>query len=437
MIFRESETVELKREYVDEIRKEIIAMTNCTGGTLYIGVEDDGTIAGVDDCDFTIQRIVNGIRDAVKPDLTMFLHYDVLTLDGKNIVKVTVQTGTNRPYYLASKGLRPEGVYVRQGTSSVPASDAAIRRMIKETDGDNYEDMRSLNQQLTFEEASKRFKQQQIDFGVQQMRTLGLISADGLFTNLGLLLSDQCPHIIKAATFNGIDQQEFQDRREFGGSLLKQVDDAYDYLDMRNKTHAAFEGLYRQDRKDYPETALREALLNAVVHRDYAFSAGTLIGVYSDRIEIVSIGGLVHDVSLDDVLIGLSVCRNAKLANVFYRLKLIEAYGTGMRKMRMAYRDDTQEPSFQVTSNAFKVILPRQTTENERQTDTTDERSDRIIRYLQEKGSMTRRDAETELDIKQAMAIRTLKDMVERKLIRTVGKGKNTRYELTDSGHNR
>lgn len=98
------------------------------------------------------------VRDAIKPDLTMFLHYETLKENGEEVVCVSVQRGTERPYYIAKKGMRPEGVYVRQGYSSVPATDTAIRRMIKETDGDHFEDMRSLNQDLTFEAAKGNFR---------------------------------------------------------------------------------------------------------------------------------------------------------------------------------------------------------------------------------------------------------------------------------------
>lgn len=107
MQFRESETVELKRTYVEEIRKEIIAMANGAGGKIYIGVNDDGTVEGLDDCDGTIQRVANGVRDAIKPDITMFLHYETLQAAGRDVVTISVQPGTNKPYYLAGKGLRP------------------------------------------------------------------------------------------------------------------------------------------------------------------------------------------------------------------------------------------------------------------------------------------------------------------------------------------
>ena len=358
MLFRESETIELKETVTDEIKKEIIAFANCDGGKLYIGVQDDGTVIGVNDPDGASLQISNMVRDAIKPDVTMFLHYKTMEEDGKEIVAVDIQRGTDRPYYLAKKGMRPEGVYVRQGYSSVPATDAAIRRMIKETDGDRFEAMRCLNQELTFEVAGKEFELRNVEFGPQQMRTLKLVDHENLYSNLGLLLSDQCVHTIKAAVFQGTDQMVFRDRREFGGSLLRQMNEVYDFIDFRNQTRATIEKLLRIDVRDYPETAVREALLNLLVHRDYSFSASALISIYTDRIEFVSIGGLMPGIDLEDIMVGISVCRNQDLANVFYRLRLIEAYGTGMRKIMRAYEGMKEKPSIETTKNAFKIILP-------------------------------------------------------------------------------
>ena len=223
MLFRENETVELKEIVTDDIKKEIIAFANCNGGKLYVGVQDDGTIIGVDDADSISLQISNMVRDAIKPDVTMFVHYETIEEEGKEIIAIDVQRGTDRPYYLAKKGMRPEGVFVRQGYSSVPATDTAIRHMIKETDGDRFEAIRSLNQDLTFEVAKKEFDLRNLEFGPKQMQTLKLIDQDGLYTNLGLLLSDQCVHTIKVAVFQGTDQMVFKDRREFGGSLLRQM----------------------------------------------------------------------------------------------------------------------------------------------------------------------------------------------------------------------
>ena len=287
MVFRESETVELKEIVEDDIKKEIIAFANCNGGKLYIGVQDDGTVIGLDDPDGTALQISNMIRDAVKPDLTMFLHYETIETYGKAIIAVDIQRGTDRPYYIARKGMRPEGVYVRQGYSSVPATDSAIRHMIKETDGDHFEEMRSLNQELTFDSLTKEFQMRNVDFGAQQMRTLKLLDPDGLYSNLALLLSDQCIHTIKIAVFQGVDQTVFHDRREFTGSLLQQMNEAYDFIDFRNQIHATIEKLHRIDVRDYPEIAIREAFLNVLVHRDYYFHDSALISIYEDRIEFI------------------------------------------------------------------------------------------------------------------------------------------------------
>lgn len=440
MRFRETETVELKSIVMDDIKKEIIAFANCDGGTIYVGVADDGKVLGVENADECALQISNMVRDAVKPDVTMFIHYETLECDGKAVVAVNIQRGTNRPYYLAKKGLRPEGVYVRQGYSSVPATDTAIRQMIKETDGDSFENMRSINQALTFEATKKEFEKRNVVFGQPQMQTLKIVSADGIYTNLGLLLSEQCLHTIKAAVFEGINQNVFKDRREFSGSLMQQLNDVYDYIDFHNQTHATFRKLLRIDTRDYPEVAVREALLNTLVHRDYSFRASTLISIYDDRIEFVSIGGLLPGLELDDLMMGVSVCRNQHLANVFYRLQLIEAYGTGMKKIMGAYANALVQPKIKTTNNAFKIILPNVNftpkaaevhKDFEKATNLAlDSNEEKVLQFLREHLMITRKETQTLLEVSQSTAGRILKAMVDSGRIKQIGGSRTTRYEL-------
>lgn len=448
MLFRESETVELKEVVVDDIKKEIIAFANCDGGKLYIGVRDDGTVIGLDNADSVSLQISNMVRDAIKPDITMFLHYETIVENGKNVVAVDIQRGTDRPYYLAKKGMRPEGVYVRQGYSSVPATDTAIRHMIKETDGDRFEAMRCLNQDLTFEATKKEFELRKTDFGPQQMRTLKLIDQDGLYSNLALLLSDQCVHTIKVAVFQGTDQTIFKDRREFTGSLMQQMNEVYDFIDFRNQTRATIEKLYRVDVRDYPEVAVREALLNLLVHRDYSFSASAFISIYEDRIEFVSIGGLMPGIDLEDVMVGISVCRNQDLANVFYRLHLIEAYGTGMGKIMKAYESMQVKPVIETTKNAFKIILPNINAKYETENATVKTKSDtpvtvhtekelsdeeeKILEYARKYGAITRNDVIGLLEVSASTAARVIRKMVKTNLLEQKGKARNTHYTIAE-----
>ena len=431
MLFAESEIVELKAEIVGDICKEVSAFANTKGGTLYIGVSNDGSVVGVKNTDQVILQLNNMIRDSIKPDVTMFVHYETQRITDKDIIVVTIQKGTYRPYYLGSKGLKPSGVYVRNGTSSDPATDTAIRKMIKETDGDSFESMRALEQNLSFEAAEKQFKKQNIPFDSAKMQTLGMISSDGIYSNVALLLSDQCASTIKAATFAGDDKGTFQDRREFGGSLFQQMEELYSYLDMHNQIKATFDGLYRIDARDYPEEALREALLNSLVHRDYSFSASTLVSVYNNRIEFVSVGGLPTGIELDDIMLGLSVCRNPKLAAVFYRLRLIEAYGTGMPKIMKAYAGAEVKPKIEVSSNAFKITLPnRNTTSNKAEMPVGVPKGDEklILDFIRSNGHIVRSDVDQLLDVSQATANRILKRMVAEGLIYQDGNGRKTKY---------
>jgi len=448
MLFRESETVELKEVVVDDIKKEIIAFANCDGGKLYIGVRDDGTVIGLDNADSVSLQISNMVRDAIKPDITMFLHYETIVENGKNVVVVDIQRGTDRPYYLAKKGMRPEGVYVRQGYSSVPATDTAIRRMIKETDGDRFEAMRCLNQDLTFEATKKEFELRKTDFEPQQMRTLKLIDQDGLYSNLALLLSDQCVHTIKVAVFQGTDQTIFKDRREFTGSLMQQMNEVYDFIDFRNQTRATIEKLYRVDVRDYPEVAVREALLNLLVHRDYSFSASAFISIYENRIEFVSIGGLMPGIDLEDVMVGISVCRNQDLANVFYRLHLIEAYGTGMGKIMKAYESMQVKPVIETTKNAFKIILPNINAKYETENATVKTKSgtpvtahtekvlsdeeEKILEYARKHGAITKNDVIGLLEVSASTAARVIRKMVKTNLLEQKGKARNTHYTIAE-----
>lgn len=431
MNYIESETVELKAEVVSDICKEIIAFANTKGGTLYIGVQDDGQIIGVNNADRVTLQISNMVRDSIKPDVTMFVGYKTQEENGRQVVAVTVQKGTDRPYYLGSKGLKPSGVYVRNGTSTDPATDTAIRKMIKETDGDTFEDMRSLEQNLTFEAATELFAKCNVPFDDSKMRTLGLVSPDGIYSNVAMLLSDQCSITVKAATFTGTEKVNFHDRREFTGSLFRQMEEIYAYLDLRNSTKSTIEGLYRNDLRDYPEEALREALMNSLVHRDYSFRASTLISVYDDRIEFVSIGGLPSGIELDDIMLGLSVCRNPKLSAVFYRLKLIEAYGTGMPKIMSSYEGSGLKPKIEVTNNAFKITLPNRNAVEKKVTAASIARrtnEQQIMEFVERNGFIVRSDVDSLLSVSQATASRILKRMVAEGLLYQDGVGRKTKF---------
>jgi len=402
-----------------------VAFANTNGGTIYIGVQDSGQITGLENADFVMQQISSAVRDSIRPDVSMFTNIELEKKEDKNIIKITVQQGTKKPYYISDKGLKPSGVYVRSGTTSSPASEDAIRIMIKMTDGESFENNRSLVQDLTFTSLNREMSLRQLEISRVHMKNLGILTGDDIYTNMGLLVSDQCKHSIKFAVFQGTDKLVFKDRKELTGSLFDQLTDTYKTIDFYNGTKATFNELLRTDERDYPEDAVREALLNAIVHREYAFSGSTIVNLYLDRLEIISLGGLVSGMSLEAAMLGASQPRNEKLASLFYRMKLIEAYGTGISKIISCYKGQHVQPKFENVEGAFRVILPNI---HAQEISVEEEKYLPILKLFEKQKEITRNDVEDALGVGTTHAVNTLKEMLSKNLIKKVGSGRLTRY---------
>lgn len=178
-----------------------------------------------------------------------------------------------------------------------------------------FEEIPSYTQHLTFDAAERTFKRNGQNLDFQMKQTLKMTDSDGKYTNLGLLLSDQCKWLTMVAVFQGSEPDIMCNRREFSGSLLQQFNDSYVYLERYNPIQATFQKLLRIDTRDYSEMELWNALIELFAHRNYMFSANALIRVYSDRMEFAAIG---------ERMLSTSTCRNPNLKKVLYQLKFIE-----------------------------------------------------------------------------------------------------------------
>ncbi len=439
----ETNRLEFKRTFTEEIKKELVAFANTDGGELIIGLDNDGSVIGIENPDQVSAQVTNMLRDSIIPDITLISQVEIKNKEGKAFVHVIINRGSKRPYYIAKKGMTSSGVYVRHGNTSAPASADAIREMIRETDGYSYENILSFDQNLTFEYCSKVFADLEIRFSKNQMRTLKMIDTDGNYTNIAMLLSDQCFHSIQFACFQGERIGSFTERKRFSGSLLKQLDEAFYALNRYNRVHSEIVGLHRIDTKDYPEAVLREALINAIVHRDYDRDVSTNIRVFDDRIEIASYGGLPLNTTIETFLLGLSIPRNKNLADIFYRLELIEAFGSGIPKMTDAYRENGQEIQFKTSPSGFMITLPnlyygkesyvnRSVAAELRESDSSllDERAKQAVSLILEKGSASRMELESVWGIGRSTATLWIDQMIRASVLYRVGHGRNTRYMI-------
>ena len=420
----ENERMEFKSQLTDDIYKEVIAFTNTDGGVIYIGIDDQGNVTGIDNVDETYTRLTNDIRDAIQPDVTMFVRY---VLQENKVIRIEVGEGSYKPYYLKGKGLKPAGVYVRQGATSVQASPEQIRQMIKDSDGDVFEEMRTVQQNLTFDEAAVAFKRYKVDFSEDKYIALGLRNIhDDQYTNLALILSDQ-------------SCTEFRDSKEFGGSIFKQFENSINYLALCNRTVSTIKGVVRTDKQDYPEEAIREALLNALVHRDYSFSGSIIINVNDSKMEFISLGGLLPGLSTEDIRLGVSQPRNKKLAEIFHRLRLIESYGTGIRRIFKLYASCPVQPSIEATTNAFRIVLPNMNAASAGAENAAEAKPaapvitpqmKTVLEYLKEYGEMRDEELQELLHIKKTRAYLLTRQMSEEGLIEVVGRGAEKKYRL-------
>lgn len=307
---------------------------------------------------------------------------------------------------------------------------------------DTFEAMRSLSQELTFNAAQAVFSANNITFSENKYSALGLINLkDNLYTNLGLLLSDQCQHSIKIAVFEDRENTKFQAHREFSGSLLQQLEAAYEFLMLCNQNRSTFAGLSRIDIWDYPQEAIREALLNAIIHRDYSYSGSIIVNVNKECMEFISLGGLLPELTLEDIQAGISQPRNVKLAELFHRLNFIEAYGTGIRRIFALYKDCYIKPQINITQHTFKIILP-----NKNRTQPSpelnlaaektvsykypDKQQQTVIAYLKQHQRISETELQQLLDVKRTRAYLIAREMISSGLLAVSGRGSNKYYYL-------
>ena len=355
----EAQSMERKREYNKKAQNTMLAFLNTDGGSLYIGISDDGSVYGVDgNIDELMQGIVSSFRDSVIPDPSGYFNVESEIKDGENIIVVTIKPGSAIPYCYSEYGLVPKGVYIRIGNNTVMATREHIRQMIKDNGTGHFITELSVIQDLTFEYADKVFSEKDVKFEYEQKKSLGLIRSDGRYSNLALILSDQCPYTTKVAIFEGLTKEKFKDSKEFTGSLFKQIENVYLYIHYFNRNRSVIDGVYRVEYPDYPAVSIRESYINSLIHRDYYIEGSVLVSMYDDRLEFMSLGGAMPGVTYDLMIAGVSVTRNDKLAQIFYRLNIIEAFGTGIPRIFAAYRDRDIKPEIPIINGGFLIRIP-------------------------------------------------------------------------------
>ena len=422
----ENENVEFKLAYTENIYKEIVAFLNSYSGTIFIGYSDDGKLIGLDNYKKEEEKISNAIVQKIFPDCSMFVSVNSFNLNGKGYVTISVSKGLN-VYYLKEKGIL-KGTYVRNGSCSVPVTEETVKQMIIKNINLSFETSVSINQELTFNYISIAFEEINVNIDNAHIKNnLHLVNEQNMYTNLALLLSDQNPFTLKIAIYNSNEKGNFLDRKEFGGSLLEIYDKTLDFLKLNSATYGLINRTIRKDIEEYPEFVLREIILNSLIHRDYSALTSNVINVYKNSgIEFINYGSLYGNITLDDVLAGLSTSRNPYLQSIFMRLKRVEAIGSGLRRVNSYYLNKGLNVKFEALPSSFVVYLPRIGVINKN----IDDDYKLIIDYLKKHGEITRKIAEQLINREKTTTVSILNKMVADNILDKIGNGPNTKYSL-------
>lgn len=322
MLFHEDEKTELKRILNDAFEKEVDAFLNTLGGQILIGIEDDGTVCGVENADQVALSIADRIRNNILPSAMGLFTVEIRQEEMRSYLVVTVAGGLERPYYLKKYGMTPNGCYTRIGTQASPMTQNMIDGFFSRRILNTLHNVVSPNQELTFTQLKIYYQEKGYDAtGNYFLKNLDLFTEDEKYNYAAYLMADHNGTSIKVARFRGTEKLDIVERNEFGRCcLIKSALNVLERLNVANTTVVRVGGkAQRKEIRLIDPAALREAVLNAIIHNDYINGAYPVFEIYDDRIEIISSGGLPVGLSEKEFFAGRSLPRNKELMRIFSR----------------------------------------------------------------------------------------------------------------------
>lgn len=432
ILLGESKVLEYKSTFTKSLLKTVSAFANFHDGRIVIGINDDKTLIGVDNPEELRLNIENSINDNLEP--CPYYEISTKTIDDKTILIISVYKGDNTPYTVNNKA------YKRSDTATVQVDKFLYQNLILAGRNKGFDGLTSSVQALYFNYLESKMRK---ILGINSLSedlliSLGLIE-NRKYNNAAALFSDDNPvdsSVIQMIAYNDGTVLGIKDRVESKNtSILKQFDECLDFYKKHINISEIIDGAYRKTVEEVPLVAYRESIANLLVHRDYMKNVDSRIEIFSDRIEIVSPGGLPIGILEDEYLEGrISIPRNRIIADIFLRLKIIEKLGTGIRRIKEYYREYDTKPEFIITENSITVILPRINKEikkvNEINLDRLNSNELLIYYIIKDNGKINRKDIENKVDLKKSQILQIINNLREYNLVIKTGQGINTEYMI-------
>ena len=413
---KESRELELKSTITNTFLKTVSAFSNYNSGKIIFGIDDNGKIIGLENIEELCLDLENKINDNISPKPDFRFIKDTK----KNIITLIVEEGLNKPYLYKGKA------YKRNDTSTVEVDKVELNRLTLLGLNQYYEELKARKQDLEFKVLKKELEEKLLlkNFSKDVLKTLNLYDDKNGYNNAAELLADK-------NTFSGVDIAKF-------GKSIDEILDRNLFVNISiilqyQKTLEAFNRYYkyeqilgseRIEKELIPEKAFREVIANALIHRTWDVNSNIRMSMYEDKIEVSSPGGLPSGISEKEYLNGqISQLRNPILANIFFRLKYVEMFGTGIRRINESYKKFVVKPNFEIFENSIKITLPITKTELFLTTD------EKIIMDILEKGNiLSSSEILEKVEFKKDKLNRILKNLIQKNYIDVIGNGRGTKY---------
>ncbi|MGB4439240.1 MAG: RNA-binding domain-containing protein [Sedimentibacter sp.] len=420
---KEKFNLELKEEITKGFLKTVSAFSNYNNGQIIFGIDNNGDLVGIKNVEDECLRIENMINDSIDPVPSFKM--EVEKIDDKVIIKLNVIKGKDTPYYYKGKA------YKRSDTSTVEIDRFELRRLAIEGINMDYEERRASPQSFNFNKLESKFIEKAgiKNINLDILKTLNLYNKDGYYNIAAELLADD-----NNMEFSGLDIVRFgKDINQIlyreticKRSLLSQYDRAIEIFEQYYQ-YEEIEGYLRVKKELIPKEAFRESLANAIVHRVWDVNSYIQISMYEDRVEINSPGGLPQGISKDEYLNGnISILRNPIIAGVFYRLDIIEKFGTGIARINKEYENSISKPSFDISGNNICIRLPIIDVNRLG----LSEEEVFVLNILKDEMELSRGELDKKSGFNKSKTIRLINSLVEKNLIQKFGNGPGTTYRL-------
>lgn len=355
----ETDRIEYKQELSKDLKleREVVAFLNSKeGGVIYIGIDKNGNVVGVQDMDADMLKIKDWLKDNIVPSCLGLFDVKSEKREGKDVIKITIARGSEKPYYLKKYGMSVKGCYYRSGTAADPMPQRMIDNLYARRTRNSIQIIKSRHQDLTFRQLKIFYEESGgIRLNDNFARSLEFLTDEGDYNLVAYLLADNNNNSVKFAKYDGLTKVKLIENEEYGFcSLLKATDSILNRLNVENKTLTRITSKQRLSVRLWDEVALREAVINAFVHNDYSYELCPTFEIFDDRIEITSYGGLSEDVSEEEFFKGVSVPKNKELMRVYKDVDLVEQLGSGIPRILETYDKDC----FEFSDNFLRMTFP-------------------------------------------------------------------------------